>query len=234
MSTSLLPHQKKLCLDITKKLRNHPCASIFNEPVNNKDPTLRDYFKKIRNPQDLGSIYDRLLSDEYTSVTQWENDINTVWSNAETYNGANSTVGWIANYLSSVFQKLKAPLDMHNTTNWTRQVYSLTDKLDHYFIDCPDLLQDAIPQNFNQAEEYILPSFSSKDISAFIKASEILNSPQDTAAICKILSKYAPKTNLSKDNIIVDVNNLSKVALHALRDYFKKKLVELRIPYPQS
>lgn len=230
-TNTLSPEQQQMCLEITRKLRQSPAASVFNEPVDPKKQNVPNYFKKIRNPQDLGTIYQRLQAGEYSSVTQWERDINTVWSNAETYNGKDSVVGSLSQHMSWHFQHLKKPLDTHSIAGWTKHIYNLREKFDALLVQSPPSLQSIVPRSLDDVTPFFA-KFNSREIGCFMKASEMVNTPADIERIAEILKKNDPPINTEEENLIIDVNKLSPVLLHEIRAYYRNRLLEQGIPYP--
>lgn len=231
--TKISPEQQKLCIDITMALKQSPGAEMFNEPVDPKKQNAPNYYKKIRNPQDLGTILRRIEASEYESVTQWELDINTVWSNAVTYNGEGSYVGNLAQHMARHFRKLKRPLDYFSVTGWTKHIYNLRQEFDKLLAQAPQSV-GPITTKITKQSALLIEPLSNKELSLLIKASQLINEPQDVEAVSAILKKHEPKTiDLSQKYCVLDVNNLSNASLHELRNYYKKQCAERSIPYPQ-
>ena len=229
----LSPEQLRLCKEITAALMRSPGAAMFNEPVDPKKQNAPNYFKKIRNPQDLGSIMHRVEASEYESVTQWEQDINTVWSNAVTYNGEGSFVGNLAQHMAKHFQKLKKPLDYFNIVGWTKHIYSLRQDFEKLLAQAPPSL-GPITSHLNKQPSILIEPMTSHEISQIIQVSQLINEPSDIEAISQIIKKNEVKPpNMDQDVLVFDVNNLLPVTLHEIRNYYKKQCNERNIPYPQ-
>ncbi|OHS96112.1 Bromodomain containing protein [Tritrichomonas foetus] len=227
------PDQLKLCIDITAKLRKSPAASVFNEPVDPKKQNIPNYYKKIRNPQDLGTIFGRLQRGEYKSVLQWEKDIDTVWLNAETYNGKDSLIAYMAHHMSKRFQHLKKPLDLHNVSGWAKHVYSLREKFDSMLVKCPPSLQSIVPRNLDNSLP-LLATFNSKEMANLMKASEMVKSPKDIEQVAAILRKNDPPIDTTDEDLVVDLNSLTPSTLHEIRTFYRKQLIEQGLPYPND
>ena len=225
------PDQQSLCISITTQLSSHPTAYFFNKPIDPKRSGMRDYFKKIRNPQDLGTILERLKLNEYSSVSQWETDVNTVWTNAITYHGEDSLMAIVARHMMKVFTKLKLTLEKHTVNGWTKVIYNYREKVDKLFLQAPNTLQTVLPKSLDVAVP-LLPPFTSKEVTQFIQASQLVNSPQDIEAVTNIIRKSIPPIKTDEEELVIDVNNLDLPTMHALRNYYRKRLVELSIPYP--
>jgi hypothetical protein len=226
--TGLSREQQRLCLEITSRLRECPAAIPFNEPVDPKKQNLPNYFKKIKNPQDLGSIYQRLQGGGYTSVTQWERDIATVWSNAETFNGKDSIIGAMAQQMSWRFQHFKRHLDAHSVAGWTKHLYALREKADCLLAKCPPSLRAIIPRSLDSTLPVLAP-FTAREMADFIlKTGEVLTDPKDLDQIVAILRRNDPPLNVDDECLVIDVNSLSPHTLWEIRNYYdKKQLIEL-------
>ena len=229
----LSPEQLHLCKEITAALMRSPGAEMFNEPVDPKKQNAPNYFKKIRNPQDLGSIMQRVEASQYESVTQWEQDINTVWSNAVTYNGEGSYVGNLAQHMSKHFQKLKKPLDYFNIVGWTKHIYNLRQEFEKLISQAPPSL-GPITTHLTKQPSILVEPMSSHDISQLIQASQMIREPNDIEAIAQIIKKNEPKQqNMDQEILVFDANNLSPLTLHEMRNYYKKQCIERNLTYPQ-
>jgi hypothetical protein len=222
-SPGLSAEQQRLCIEITRKLRQSPAANVFNEPVDPKKQNIPNYFKKIRNPQDLGTIYQRLQAGEYNTITQWERDVNTVWSNAETFNGKDSLIGSLAQHMARRFQRLKKPLDRRSVSGWTKHVYTLRSKFDRLLGGSPQSLQTIIPRSFESAHPMVIP-FSTREMCDFIlDEAEHVFEEKDIDQIFGLLQKEQFPMRMSGGTLVVDVNNLSAQTLCEIRLYLEKK-----------
>jgi len=218
--------QRDKCIEITRCLRQMPGAVIFNDPIDATKVDTKAYFKKIRNPQDLGTILSKLEASEYESITQWEHDVNTVWANAIIYNGEDSLFAQLAKHMENNFIKLKRDLDRISFCGWTRHIYNLRYKFDQLLSNVPPSLSH-ISSKLSQQPTYMIDPLTSNDMTLIIEASKQFNSTQHIAEVYSILSKNDPNLQLDPKVAIVDVNNLSSASLHELKHYYQKQLIEL-------
>ena len=231
--TPLPPEIHKKCIEITIKLRSFPISIHFNHPVDLSKKEHRQYLNKIRNPQDLGTILSRLEANEYQSITQWEQDINTVWSNAIRFYGEDSLLAIIALQMERRFNKLKKSLDRITIHGWTKYIYFLRHKLDTMLSEVPSNLT-TIASKLKQEPTMIVDKLNSHELSKLIEASKNFLSNEDIQQIFLILLKYEKNLNLNGiDYLTLDVNNLSSQSLHELKHYYQKQCIELGISYPQ-
>ncbi|KAK8894652.1 hypothetical protein M9Y10_023089 [Tritrichomonas musculus] len=231
---SLSKEQQKQCLYITSELRNSPAASVFNEPVDPRKQNIPNYYKKIRNPQDLGTIYGRLQRGEYKTVVQWEKDIDLVWMNAETYNGKDSYIAYMAKHMKKKFERLKKPLDNCSVSGWTKHIYQLREKFDKMLSVCPPSLQSIVPRNLESASAAFQTPFNAKETANLIKASTMVKTQKDIDQITAILRRNESQVDTNTENLVVDINNLSNNTLHEISAYYRKQLIEQGLPYPND
>jgi hypothetical protein len=124
--------QRDVCTRITKKLKNCSLSLYFQKPV---DPVLDgvpDYFKKIRQPMDLGTVLSKLESNKYASIDEWTSDVRLVWDNAVKFNGAKSPIGIFALELASRFDEYLAEVPTSEWHQWTIRLRKTQDKLSSY------------------------------------------------------------------------------------------------------
>ncbi|OHT06709.1 Bromodomain containing protein [Tritrichomonas foetus] len=230
MSNANLAELLKICKEITEELSRYPGAELFKEPVNPDHQTAPNYYKKIKNPQDLGSIIDRLDRGEYSDVKSWERDMNTIWQNAELYNGKDSYVSVIAHHMAGQFSIMKKRLEMKKISGWMKYLYLSREKLDRLLLSPPSGVGTIFPIRRQSSDVEYAP-FSSRELDCLIEASRYFYKPDDMLQMTKILMSENLPTNES-ENMIVNIDELSPKALHNLRDYFKKKLHQLGQEYP--
>jgi hypothetical protein len=220
----------RICREITQDLRQFPGAQLFNEPVNPEQLAIPNYYKKVKNPQDLGSILERLNRGEYADVKIWERDVNTVWINAELYNGKESYVAAIAQEMNKRFRRLKQRLDMKKLSGWMKNLHATQAKLDKLLMSPPGGVSPIFPVGpVSMANQYA--PFSSHELDCFVEASRVCFKPDDYAQITKILQSE-PQIETGADDCKVNVDELSPKALHRLRDFFKKRIQQMGQTYP--
>lgn len=220
----------KICREITEELRQYPGAQLFNEPVKPEQAGVPNYYKKVKNPQDLGTILDRLNRGEYTDVKNWERDINTVWGNADLYNGKDSFVSIIAHHMSKRFTKLKERLEMKKISGWMKHLYLYRERLDRLLLSPPSGVGPIFPiGRVTSSEEYV--PFSGHELDCLIEASHVFFRQDDLAQISKILQGEA-QVAVESEDFVINVDDLSPKTLHRLRDFFKKRFHQLGQTYP--
>jgi len=93
------------CQQLLTKMMNHEYAHPFNQPVEPISMGVPDYYDKIKKPMDFLSIQKRLDIDSYKSTDEFAEDMRLVFTNCWTYNLPSSDICYMANVLSSLFEK---------------------------------------------------------------------------------------------------------------------------------
>ena len=84
------------CLRIITDLLKWPLTAYFRKPVDPEKDGAPNYLEKVKNPIDLSTIKTKLQSNNYKTAAEFMSDIRLIYQNAETYNGENSMITFIA------------------------------------------------------------------------------------------------------------------------------------------
>lgn len=93
-------------------------GDTFYENVNRRE--LPDYYKVIKTPMSFSTVLKNIESNKYQSIESFENHMNLIWQNAQTYNEEGSLVYDDSVYLQNEFNKLIEELKRkfnNNTSN---------------------------------------------------------------------------------------------------------------------
>ncbi|GAA5914840.1 hypothetical protein JCM6882_007815 [Rhodosporidiobolus microsporus] len=93
------------CKSLLKKLLKDKKSFIFRAPVDPIKAGAPDYFEKIHNPMDLGTMSAKLQAGVYPDRWAFRDDFKLIISNAKLYNGAHSPIGELSNDLDQTFEK---------------------------------------------------------------------------------------------------------------------------------
>jgi len=94
-----------ICQRILSQLMHHKYGFPFNQAVDPVALEIPDYFDKIKDPMDLGTIQKKLSDFEYDDVGEFAADVRLVFSNCWTYNLPGSDVHVMGTSLSGIFEK---------------------------------------------------------------------------------------------------------------------------------
>lgn len=129
MSTGFSRVELDYCKKVTEKLYNHPLALGFLRPVNPQLDGAPDYFQKISQPMDLGTIKNNLENNNYSNSKAWATDINLVWSNAMRYNPKKNILYHIAEKLNQKCSKLLKNIPKNELDLWSIKLAKVNQKL---------------------------------------------------------------------------------------------------------
>lgn len=112
---SLTDTQQRQCPILLNALCKMPAAQPFLEPVNPIDAKAPDYFQVITQPMDLGTIGKKLKLREsqhaksgltaYSTLQEFVDDVELVFSNCFKYNTPNHAVSQLAKQVKEEFEK---------------------------------------------------------------------------------------------------------------------------------
>ena len=224
---SMSEPRRQACMKITRKLMQFPCARIFLHPVDTTGKT--DYNDVIKSPQDLTSIYSRLVKKEYPTVESWEHDLVLIWYNCERYNGHDSVPYLLAQRLNDHYKKLRERYLIYTFPLWFTQLSQLKTKLDKFVAYPP-------PQTKGKMPLLTLPrerssQFRENDYQLLYKNLQKMKSPADTLYFVNIFYRNEPQIAALEDPLSVDLRTLSYESLMELKRYTRKRCQEMGLKY---
>lgn len=101
----MTPNRQKYCMTVLRQLKRSKDAAPFMQPVDPVKLQIPDYFKIVTDPQDLGTIENKLKKNEYTSIDGFIDAIQLVWSNCQRYNGPEAPINLMALRLKEQFER---------------------------------------------------------------------------------------------------------------------------------
>lgn len=90
---------------IMENLEQDPQAFDFKTPVDYVALGIPDYPTIIKQPMDLGTVKENLLSHKYQKFSDFLSDIDLIWSNCRTYNMAGSEICKMATHCEKALKK---------------------------------------------------------------------------------------------------------------------------------
>jgi hypothetical protein len=121
--------QRAHCVKITTKLIKRPISLFFRAPVDPIADGLPDYFQKIKNPMDLGTVVEKLQHGQYATIEKWKEDIAQIWRNAAIFNGEGSTIDLLARELAELFRRYCEILPKTEMEAWLFKVRKAQQKV---------------------------------------------------------------------------------------------------------
>jgi hypothetical protein len=190
-----------------KKLK--PCGDCLQRARRSQEAERAELFQE--DPESAGPRHD------LPAAPGWrvrERDVNTVRSNAETFNGRGSFTGRIAQNIAWRFQRLKRPLGAYSVAGWTKHICGPARSA----MRCPPLLRSMIPHSLDNAMPVAAP-FSGREMHDYILTTcEGLTDPRDIEHVVAILRKNDPPIQVDAEFLVVDVSALSVNSEAQLQD----------------
>lgn len=225
---------KNEAIEVLNRIMAHPISSPFKQPITEADAP-EHYFEKIKRPIDLSTIKTKLQEGKYQNIQQWFDDMELIWTNAETFHGKDHHFGKVAAENRRLFNKERKKFFGQSIDQWCGYVYDLRTEITDLMNQPPskvkpyaDTLGSARSMKPNQQV------MNEREKQCFIKATEMMTSDEDQKKIIGIISEMQPELDNGSSELIIDVAKLNKNTTAAIKDYIKKTLESNDKKYPES
>lgn len=228
MKHKLSSEELRICIQITENLAKHPIFTYFLRPVDPIADNASDYYLKIKNPQDLGTILKRLKDlNYYDYVDDWENDMNLIWKNCIQYNRENSYLANFAFEFKKKFEKMVEVLKIKKYEGWIYKVQELFEKIDRTMKIAPSSVKiDSSNMVFSQP-------ITKQAISTFVRAACRLNSKEDTLHYIQLAMLNGAEYNQKKDEGVINLKTMKKSGIRQMIKYTKERYAAISMTYPE-
>ena len=105
-TTPMTEPQKRTLVEKMKNLKKTKHSLFFVRPVDPLALNIPTYHDVIKNPMDLGTMDQKLKSNQYGSVQDFVDDFNLIISNTMTFNGPNHAVTQAGMSMKAYFDKM--------------------------------------------------------------------------------------------------------------------------------
>ena len=215
----------QICLNIMEELNNNLlCKYIFNLLIfdNEQEKKLLNFLE----------IKNKLIEKNYSTINQWEKDINLLLNYLKkNYQNDNLKIICI-NECLKIFEKLLKKLIFFKLSKWCEIINYYELKLNNLNSNSPPILSAFFdsPEDINNFDE---KPITEEEINIFVRVSQYLNTEEDYKAILLLINKYQPDLKFSLENEIqIDVSDLKSKTIRSLRNFFKKRLAQKNLLYP--
>ncbi|KAL0212456.1 hypothetical protein RCL1_006082 [Eukaryota sp. TZLM3-RCL] len=97
------------CVTIVCDLINDPKGGhLFASPVDPNTCGAPDYYERIHNPMDLGTVRSRVLNGYYRSVEEFDSDVRLTFDNSLTFNPKDHPIHTVASHMKSTYEAMFA------------------------------------------------------------------------------------------------------------------------------
>lgn len=225
-------HVRAAALEVMRELAQHPICNDFLEPFQPGEGE-HNYFEVIRNPQDLRTITDRLERNEYRTTQAWLRDVETVWSNAETFHGHKSTTAMLAAAGRRLFEKYCVRSHITSMGKWCREIYKLKTRIyDLMGQPPPRMKQFATTNTAGHSSRQNMPPLSENDLQKLVLATEMATEDEHKGII-EIIEENQPELDLSNPETTLDVTKLALPTLYGMQEYLKTAFEKRNAKYPE-
>lgn len=218
---------RSAAIHVMDEMLTHPICNDFREPFQPSEGE-QDYFTRIKDPQDLTTIKNRLINNEYPTVESWLKDVDTIWSNAEAYHGKDSTESLAACECRHIFGKYRSKVTALSLEGWKSEVYRLRSRVYNLMGQLP-----ASVRKFVSGTKQDMPSLTDREIHALVQASQMMTSDEEQAGMLRIIDEMMPEMDTGAADLAIDVTKMSLTAVYALREYIKSALEKKGAKYPE-
>lgn len=221
-SSGLSSEQTKSILEILDELMLHPIAQIFSIKVDPELDNVPDYFEKIKNPMDLGTVKSKVTDNIYNTLDEIKSDVNQIWENAEIYHGRPSLEVFMADRLKKIFDKnFSTKVEIKSHEDWTNEYSKCQMALSQLFRSQPgplsqfnltDDMEILVPER-RMAHSFLTPD----DVYFFSHNFKFVDDPAIIAKVIKVVNENEVGIDLSEDDHKINLSALSQKTLRLLR-----------------
>lgn len=126
---SLSKFQLSKCNQIIDKLISWQICSPFVELVDPERDGAPDYLQIIEKPMALREVKNKLNNNEYTTLENFKEDVDLIWSNAKKYNGEDTLFTHMAMEAALWFNEKMKNFPSNQEEEWTRKIQKKAKKL---------------------------------------------------------------------------------------------------------
>lgn len=131
-------HPLSRCVQILREVMAHRAAPPFNEPVNLK--VWPSYLDAVKEPMDLGTVYERLCDGLYQTAHEVRRDASLVWLNCVLFNGEDAPITKDVKKLAKMFdEKFQEQIPAPTHMGMRKMIHGsqwVGHKVTVYFDDC--------------------------------------------------------------------------------------------------
>ena len=209
--------QMHMCELTTEQLYESPLAVLFREPVDTG--IYQDYLDVVKKPMDLKTIRKKLRKRRYSSVKEWQDDVNLIWKNCQAYNG--DAFDLILEELQQIVKKnmREMPTALKEIAN---QLVVTTSALTRIMEKPPREMEGLFPTETYTESDARLP-FESRDIADLGRNIERLRT-EGRSDDKQMLVQIARWFNLDTTNDEVDIAEMPDEAKLYFRSFLRERL----------
>lgn len=213
-----------------------PCSSIFNNAQRMKLHKNDKVAQPAENQLCLNLIKQKILENKYQRIQNWFDDIEQLWTEIEIQPSIEPEILCCVSESRKLFNKERRSIDILSTSSWPDELARVKTKLlVAMSFPPPKIKQVACTLNNSLIPKPEVPAIDEKELRAFVKASDMMETEEENNEINRILLEMQPEINIPENSsALVDVTALSVQTIQALKAYMKSRLEERGLQYPTS
>ena len=219
---------RQCCLATMDSLMAHPIAAQFYE-LEDVSAVPKEFDLK-KQSTGLKQARDKLASNKYNTISQWEKDVRQIFTIFEKVNSNNEFFAILAVEMERLFRKHEEQHLRNKIPKWTNAVVKFDKKLDEVFDIPPPIVIAHTPISKKDGSNE--KPFSEDEMNSFVKFSKYLTSEEDNRAIISIIRGHQPDFKFDPKNAVIDVSDLTHETMLALRKFFSERLARMNMQYP--
>lgn len=225
--TKMTPELLEECKKILDALIASKLSDFFMDPIYDDNDEYSNYTEIIENPQFFSFIQEKLRQGKYHTFSEFQNDIDLVFSNTRKYFGEDTYQTIVADELSKQFKKLCRKLTCtFSNQAWSSELTNIYNKLTLKMQNSPPSLKNKL--NIKNAVDSISP----QDLSNFSKAANQLKDTDDVLGMLQLLNAGGLHIDPQKDHIYVNLKSIPSSTILPLIAYTKERFKDLNLNYP--
>jgi hypothetical protein len=238
----LTPRLREEAVATMIRFLGHPITSIFRHTLNTDDD-FSGYLRVVPQPIDLSMILTRLESEQYTSIQEWLNDVELIWSNCEQYCASLPPLsptrrlhGILASENRRLFKKESQRFEGLILSNWCRNVYARRTQVTKLMTQPPGKIkQFTASLGAARVTRQTPGGMSEREMSCFVSAAAMMQSDSDHRDLINLLTQLEPEWDLDNGNptLAVDVTRLKPTTIQAVKAFMKAALERQGANYPE-
>ena len=218
--------------EVISLAETYPLSSIFIDPITPDSGIDPEYFKIIKVPMDLTTLQNNLKSGVYSSPTDFDNDAELIWTNAEKFYGKMSFLGIVASEMRKIFNKCKRKVMVKTVNGFYEAVMRLNNKIkDEILNETITSGNDELLLLKKDTKNITQQLISENDMFNFMNAFEMITDEEDLKRINEIIKEKQPEL-LIKTNV-VPLTNLYPSTFKALKSFLKDALKKKNLDYQE-
>jgi hypothetical protein len=141
---ALSKFQSEKCIKIVDKLIEWKVCKPFVEMIDPVRDGVPDYHEKVKVPMSLTEVKNRIKTKRYRDISDFDRDMNLIWSNARQYNGDDSYYTLCAMEAANWFKKKMKHFPSTLEEEWMRKMQKVMGAFYQAILNPPsDLLPSA-------------------------------------------------------------------------------------------